>query len=80
MTVYEILKFNRQLLINIREAGIRLEDTDYIDLFADFNKMITAGEKVSYSVAHLADRYHISERKVYSLLKRFRSDCNSYAS
>ena len=34
------------------------------------------GEKVSYIVATLSLRYGISERKVYDLIKRFKTDCN----
>lgn len=79
MTIYEVLKFHRELLNRIRQSGIRLEDTDYIDLIADYINMVGAGDKVSYAVACLANNYHISERKVYSLIKRFQSDCNSGA-
>lgn len=38
-----------------------------------------AGGKVSYIVAVLAERYGVSERKVYGLLKRFGSDCTGFA-
>ena len=79
MTIFEVLKFNREILVRIRKSGIRLEDTDYIDLFVDYNNMIVAGDKVSYVVACLATNYHISERKVYSMIKRFQSNCNSDA-
>lgn len=77
MTIFEILKFNRELLDRLRKAGIRLEDADYIDLFVDFNDMVGKGDKVSYTVAVLADKYNISERKVYSLIKHFQNDCNA---
>lgn len=76
MTIFEILKFNRELLNRLRQYGIRLEDADYIDLFANFNNMVGAGNKVSYAVAVLADKYDVSERKVYSLIKHFQNDCN----
>lgn len=76
MTIFEILKFNRELLNRLRQYGIRLEDADYIDLFADFNNMVGAGNKVSYAVAVLADKYDVSKRKVYSLIKHFQNDCN----
>lgn len=76
MTIFEILQFNRELLDRIRISGIRLEDTEYIDLFVDFNRMVATGDKVTYAVACLATNYHISERKVYSLIKRFQRDCN----
>lgn len=79
MTIFEVLKFNRELLNRIRQSGIRLEDIDYIDLFTDYSNMVAAGEKVSYAVACVATNYNISERKVYSLIKRFQSDCNSGA-
>lgn len=89
MTIFEVLNFNRELLERLRRIGVRLEDTAYIDLFVDFNNMVGAGDKVSYAVAVLADKYGVSERKVYSLIKRFQSsalpiclaknDCNPRA-
>lgn len=79
MTIFEILKLNRELISRFRHVGIRLEDVDYIDLFVDYKKMVSEGDKVSYAIACLASNYRISERKVYSLIKRFQSDCNPCA-
>ena len=79
MKVIEILNFNRELLKKIQDAGIRLEDCRYIDLYADYMKLLGHGEKVSYIVAALSDKYLVSERKVYSLIKRFQSDCKTFA-
>lgn len=76
MTVFEILKFNRELLERLGRMGVRLDDTRYIDLFSEFCDMVRSGDKVSYAVAVLADRYGVSERKVYSLLRHFRTDCS----
>ncbi len=76
MTIFEILKFNRELLERLLRIGVRLEDTAYIDLFVDFNNMVGSGDKVSYAVAVLAEKYGVSERKVYSLVRHFRNDCN----
>ena len=75
MKIIEILKFNRELIKRLKDTGIRLEDADYIDLYSEYCKLHTAGEKVSYIVAVLSDRYAVSERKVYSLIKRFQTDC-----
>ena len=57
-------------------AGIRMDDVQYIDLFNEYLALVTQGEKVSYIVATLADKYTISERKVYDLIRRFKTDCN----
>ena len=79
MKVIEVLEFNQELIKRLKLAGIRLEDADYIDLYTEYKQLTAQGEKVSYTVAHLAEEYAISERKVYSLIKRFRADCNPCA-
>lgn len=76
MKVIEILKLNRELLNICRDVGIRMDDVQYIELYNDYNRLLAAGEKVSYIVAVLAERYAVSERKVYALIKRLRADRN----
>lgn len=77
MKVIELLKLNRGMLDICSEAGIRMDDVRYIDLYNDYCRMVEHGDKVSYAVAALAERYGICERKVYALVKRYKSDCNS---
>lgn len=76
MKVIEILNLNKELLKKFQMAGIRMDDVQYIDLFNEYRALVTQGEKVSYIVATLADKYTISERKVYDLIRRFKTDCN----
>ena len=56
-----------------------MEDVQYIELYNDYNRLLDEGEKVSYLVAVLAERYNVCERKVYTLIKRLQSDCNPFA-
>lgn len=79
MKIIDVLKFNRELIKRLKLAGIRLEDADYIDLYTEYKQLTARGEKVSYVIAHLAEEYAVSERKIYSLIKRFRADCNPCA-
>lgn len=80
MKVFELINFNRELLKKLQKAGIRLDDAQYIDLYSDYVDMYQQGEKVSYYiVAALSEKYAVSERKVYGLLKRFQSDCKPFA-
>lgn len=79
MKVIEILNFNRELLMRLLESGIRLDDVRYVNLYTDYFHLLRAGGKVTYIVAVLAERYGISERKVYGLIKRFQSDCKQLA-
>ena len=74
MKIIDILKFNRELIKRLRDAGIRLKDEQYIDLYNDYTKLYQHGEKVSYIVLVLS-----SERTVYSLIKRMNCECNIFA-
>ena len=78
MTVIDVLKFNNELLKKLQDAGIRLDDTHYIDLYDDYSKMLAMGDKVSYIVATLAQRYDVCERKVYQLIKHFQTPLKHY--
>lgn len=79
MKVYELLALNRELIERMCAAGVRLDDVRYVGLYRDYVRMKGAGGKVSYIVAVLAERYGVSERKVYSILKRFGNDCTEIA-
>lgn len=79
MKIIEVLKFNRELIKRLKISGIRLEDEEFVDLYTDYTNLLKRGEKVSYIVALLSERYAVSERKVYMLIKRFQSDCKSLA-
>ena len=43
MKVIEILNFNRELLKRLQAVGIRLEDARYIDLYADYTRLLDHG-------------------------------------
>lgn len=79
MKIIEVLKFNRELIKRLKIAGIRLEDEEFVDLYTDYTNLLKRGEKVSYIVSLLSERYAVSERKVYTLIKRFKSDCKPLA-
>lgn len=79
MKVFEILKFNREILGRLRSMGLRMEDCDYIGLYQEYEEMYSRGEKVTYIVSHLVEKYSVCERKVYEIIKRFGKHCTDYA-
>lgn len=79
MTRYEILSLNKELLQRLDEAGIKAKDYQYVDLFRDYMKMMQEGNKTTYAVAMLSEKYAISERKVYDILRHLRTDCKGHA-
>lgn len=79
MTVFEILNFNKELLRRLMATGVKANDCVYVDLYNDYLQMRDAGNKMTYIVAMLSDKYNVSERKVYSIIGRLGKDCKSCA-
>ena len=79
MTLFEILDFNRSMVGIMQEIGVKEDDYRYFHLYEEYQRMVWNGEKVTYIVAVLAERYHISERKVYSLIRRYKTNCTECA-
>ena len=79
MTIYEILSFNKELLQRLFNAGVKTSDCLYVDLFNDYIRMRNAGNKTTYIVAVLSDKYTMSERKVYDVIRDLSRDCKNGA-
>lgn len=75
MIVFEILKFNRELIDRLQKVGFKIGDDRYIDLYEDYERMKKDGEKMTYIVSYLSLKYNVSERKVYDIVKRFGKHC-----
>ena len=75
MKVIEILNLSRKTLEILQKACIKIGDVQYVDLFNDYEAMARCGTKKAYVIAVLAEKYGISERQAYYLIKRFGKDC-----
>ena len=75
MTLFEALKFNREPLEMLVRLVARHDDVRYIDLYSEFEAMKGRGEKTTYAVLYLAEKYSVCERKVYDVIKRFGKRC-----
>lgn len=79
MTVFEVLNFNKELLKRLSDIGFKTGDCNYIELYSDYDRMRKSGEKVTYIVSVLSEKYNVSERKIYGVIKRFGKDCTTCA-
>ena len=79
MKVAELLKIDHLVLRMLQERCIKVEDVRYVGMYEEYVRIVNGGGKVSYAVAHLAEKYSVSERKVYYLIKKFSEDCNILA-
>ena len=75
MTLFEILYFNRELIKRLQSAGVKFGDCRYIELYIEYMIMLNRGDKVTYIVSFLSEKYAVSGRKIYSIIKRFGTRC-----
>lgn len=68
----ELVKISREVLKALSENDIKLSDVNHIELFNDYEKMLSDGLKVTYIVEHLSDVYDVSVAQVYRILSRFK--------
>lgn len=71
MTLFEALKFNSVPLENLENNGYKRGDLRFLSLYSEYLAMKGCGEKTTYSVLYLANKYSICERKVYDVIRRF---------
>lgn len=73
MTRAELVDFNRELLQKLKEAGIRLEDYRYCDLYRDYLEMSRTEHNRKVVMLTLADRYGITDRQVYNIISHLKA-------
>lgn len=76
MRIVDLVEFNRELLQRMNEAGIRLEDYKYCDLYRDYLKLSETMNTRKEVILTLAERHHISDRQVYNILKHLEMSVN----
>lgn len=71
MTRYEIIKMNEQLFRLLNDNGIDPKDLQYLPMVEEYRKMKSKKHKVNYIVCYLSEKYDITERGIYKIVKRF---------
>ncbi len=64
----DLIEFNKEILQKLNEAGIRLEDYKYCDLYCDYLQLSETMKSRKAVILTLAERHHISDRQVYNIL------------
>lgn len=72
MRASELIKISTNLLKLLSKYDIKTEDVKYVELYTDYEKMVFKGEKITYIVSFLSDKYKVSEATIYRIIRRFR--------
>jgi len=72
----DLVEFNKELLQKLNEAGIRLEDYKYCDLYRDYLQLSETTKSRKTVILTLSERHHISDRQVYNILHHLEKSVN----
>lgn len=75
MTAYELIKACESVCAVLAKNNIKPADVRYLQLYADFVRMTSEGQKTSWVVYYLADQYGCDEATVYRVVKRLSAEC-----
>lgn len=79
MKVIEILELSSSILKTLHRIGISVGDCKYIEMYDEFERMKSEGNKTTYIVAVLSEKYGICERKIYKIINKLSKDCQILA-
>ena len=76
MRLIDLVEFNKELLQKLKEAGIRLEDYKYCDLYRDYIELSKTFSTRKEVILTLSERHHLSDRQVYNILRHLEMSVN----
>ena len=74
MKIIELLRFNREILKRMSNNDIKTNDWVYVEMFNEYEQMRDRGDKVTWIVSYLAEKYGCSERSINRIISRFKGD------
>lgn len=73
MTRAELVEFNKELFQKMKQAGVKIEDYKYCDLYRDYVELSRTEHSRKVVFLTLAQRYNISDRQVYNIINRLQA-------
>lgn len=61
---------NKSLLQTLSKNGVSVNDVNYLNVFDEFMEMKKQGLKVRYIALTLAEKYGLSDRSIFKIVKR----------
>lgn len=69
----ELVEFNKELFQKLKQAGVKLDDYKYCDLYRDYVELSRTEHNRKVVFLTLAQRYNISDRQVYNIVNHLKA-------
>lgn len=65
----DLINFNKEFLQKLKQAGVRLDDYKYCELYQDYVEMTRTELSRKAIILTLAERYNITDRQIYNIIQ-----------
>ena len=79
MKVGEVVKLTGEMLKRLHGFGIKMDDYKYLEMYEEVKRIVGRGNKMTYAVAVMCEKYNVCERTVYKVVKHFDENCTKQA-
>lgn len=69
----DLIEFNKELFQKLKQAGVKLGDYKYCDLYRDYVEMLRTEPNRKTVMLTLAQRYGITDRQVYNVVNHMKT-------
>lgn len=77
MKVVELVKISIEAMKMMSKSGIMICDWQHVEMYDEYCVMRTGKQKFRYIIAHLAEKYLISESTVKRIIRRLSKEVNA---
>ena len=74
MKIVELVKISMEMLKMMSECGIKTGDWQHLEMYEEYTYMREKCEKFRYIMAHLSEKYRMSESSIRRIIKRLSGD------
>lgn len=74
MKAYELLNINESLLKVMDSLSLAISDVKYVPVIKEYIRLMGEGNKKTYVVQVLSDKYDIAERTLYRVVDKMMGD------
>lgn len=74
MKAYELLNINESLLKVMESLSLAISDVKYVPVIKEYIRLMGEGNKKTYVVQVLSDKYDIAERTLYRVVEKMMGD------
>ena len=73
------MKIGKNMLETLHNSCIKIKDVQFVEMYEEYMHFMEQKHKITYIAAILSEKYGISERQFFYIIKRFEQDCKFLA-